>query len=62
MMPDVQQRPEDRDRAEPSAPVADSDLGRIERAIRGIQYGEVRVIIQDGVIVQIDRLKEEPLS
>ena len=62
MMPEVRQRPGDCDRAEPSAPTADSDLGRVERAVRGIQYGEVRVIIQDGVIVQIDRLLKERLS
>jgi hypothetical protein len=39
----------------------DPDFEQVRRAVRGIRYGEVRVIIQDGVIVQIDRLERQRL-
>ena len=37
----------------------DLELEPIRDAVRGIRYGEVRVIIQDGVIVQIERLEKQ---
>ncbi len=37
-----------------------SDAAGME-ARTGIRYGEVRVIIQDGVIVQIERIEKERL-
>ncbi|WP_337175247.1 YezD family protein [Paludisphaera sp.] len=37
----------------------DSELEQIREAVRGIRYGEVRVIIQDGLIVQIERLEKQ---
>ncbi len=45
------------------APTPAPDLGvdHIRAAIEGIRYGEVRVIIQDGVIVQIERLEKQRL-
>lgn len=41
--------------------VRDSPLERVRRAVEGIRFGEVRLIIQDGVIVQIDRVEKERL-
>ena len=35
------------------------ELEPIREAVRGIRYGEVRVIIQDGLIVQIERLEKQ---
>jgi hypothetical protein len=35
----------------------DSDLDDIRFALTGIRFGEVRVILQDGVIVQIERIE-----
>jgi len=46
------------------APPSSTDefsLDRLRFAVRGICYGEVRVIIQDGQIVQIDRLERQRL-
>jgi hypothetical protein len=42
---------------------ADPDLGveQVRAAVQGIRYGEVRVIIQDGVIVQIERVEKRRL-
>ena len=42
-----------------SAPAVDAELERIREAIRGIQFGEVRIVIQDGLIVQIERLEKQ---
>jgi hypothetical protein len=39
----------------------DIDMERLRSAIQGIQYGEVRVVIQDGVIVQIERVERQRL-
>jgi hypothetical protein len=37
----------------------DNELERIRQAVRGIRFGEVRVIIQDGLIVQIERVEKQ---
>ncbi|WP_165251016.1 YezD family protein [Paludisphaera soli] len=34
-------------------------LDQVREAVRGIRFGEVRVVIQDGLIVQIDRLEKQ---
>jgi len=33
-------------------------LHRIQDALRGLRYGTVTVIVQDGVIVQVDRTEK----
>jgi hypothetical protein len=43
------------------APARDIDLDQVRAAVEGIRYGEVRVIIQDGVIVQIERVEKQRL-
>jgi hypothetical protein len=48
-------------RAIHSEPPPDLDLDHVRAAIKGIRYGEVRVIIQDGVIVQIERVEKQRL-
>lgn len=42
-----------------SVAARDPELERIRDAVRGIRFGEVRVIIQDSVIVQIERLEKQ---
>ena len=39
----------------------DLELDQIRMAVKDIRHGEVRVIIQDGVIIQIDRLEKQRL-
>lgn len=39
----------------PAAPVP---LAEIEAAVRSIRYGVVQIIVQDGVVVQIDRTEK----
>jgi hypothetical protein len=39
----------------------DLDLDKVRAAVKGIRFGEVRVIIQDGVVVQIERLEKQRL-
>jgi hypothetical protein len=36
-------------------------LGEIEAAIRSIRFGVVQIIIQDGVVVQIDKTEKQRL-
>ena len=60
-MPDESSTPSKKPRQSDSLRAADSDLDRIRTAVQGIRYGEVRVIIQDGVIVQIERVDKQRL-
>ncbi len=45
-----------RDRTSPPGPAL--DLDPIRAAIKGIRFGEVRIVIQDGVVIQIDRMEK----
>ncbi len=36
----------------------DPSLQRIREALRGLRYGSVNVIVQDGLVIQIDRLEK----
>lgn len=38
-----------------------SALDEVAGALRGLQFGEVTVIVQDGVVVQVDRLERRRL-
>ena len=44
-----------------AVPSPDSVLDQLRLAIKGIRYGEIRVIIQDYVIVQIERVEKQRL-
>ena len=39
----------------------DSELSQIREALRGLRFGSVSIIVQDGVIVQIDRTEKRRL-
>ena len=45
----------------PPAAATDPALEQVYRAIGGLRFGEVRVIVQDGRIVQIERLEKHRL-
>jgi hypothetical protein len=45
----------------PAGTSSDSVIDQIRNAISGIRYGEIRVIIQDHVIVQIERVEKQRL-
>jgi hypothetical protein len=51
----------DHERKSLPLPADDFTLDQVRLAVRGIRYGEVRVIIQDGVIVQIESLEKRRL-
>lgn len=40
----------------------DAALRRIESALHGLRYGSVLVIVQDGVVVQIERTEKTRLT
>lgn len=41
--------------------VAQQALDAVRDALRGLRFGEVRVIVQDGVVVQIERVERRRL-
>jgi hypothetical protein len=41
--------------ARPRAGRAADALEQVEQALHGLQYGQVTVIVQDGVVVQVER-------
>jgi len=45
-----------------SGPLTDSVLSALSEALRGVRYGTVTVIIQDGRVVQIDRTERKRLK
>jgi hypothetical protein len=46
-----------------SAPAEDRNTAwavrELETALRGLRYGEVKVIVQDGVVVQVERTERK---
>jgi len=50
------------DTPEPHAANNDTALNRIADALRGLRYGSVLAIVQDGVVVQIERTEKTRLG
>jgi hypothetical protein len=44
--------------AQPAAVTSDTNLRRLGDALRGLRYGSVVAIVQDGVVVQIERTEK----
>lgn len=42
-------------------PQREAELQQIQEALRGLKYGAVSIIVQDGVVVQIDRTEKRRL-
>jgi hypothetical protein len=40
---------------------ADDALNQIRDSLRGLQFGSVNIIVQDGVVIQIDRTEKRRL-
>jgi hypothetical protein len=40
----------------------ESALSYIEEALRGLQFGQVTVIVQDGVVVQVERTERRRIQ
>jgi hypothetical protein len=45
----------------PAGPQADSWLEPVREALRGLRFGSVVIIVQDGVVVQVDRTEKRRL-
>ena len=41
---------------------ADDPLHQVRESLRGLRYGSVNIIVQDGVIIQIDRTEKKRLQ
>ena len=37
-------------------------LAQVQDALRGLQYGEISIFVQDGVVIQIERLERKRLQ
>jgi hypothetical protein len=51
--------------AEPQESTSDSEdlvLTQIRESLRNLKFGHVQIIVQDGVVVQIDRLERRRIS
>jgi hypothetical protein len=44
-----------------SAPDREAELQHIREALAGLRYGVVQIIVQDGVVIQIDRTEKHRL-
>ena len=40
---------------------ADDEINQIRESLRNLRYGSVNIIVQDGVIIQIDRTEKRRL-
>lgn len=40
---------------------ADDEINQIRDSLRGLRFGSVNIIVQDGVIIQIDRTEKRRL-
>ncbi len=40
----------------------ETEIKLIREALQGLRYGSVHVIVQDGIVVQIDRLEKRRLT
>jgi hypothetical protein len=43
------------------AAAADDEMNQIRESLRGLRFGSVNIIVQDGVIIQIDRTEKRRL-
>lgn len=41
--------------------VSEGSISHVQRALKGLRYGTVTIIVQDGVVVQIDRTEKTRL-
>ena len=41
---------------------SDSELQQIRQALAGLRFGSVTIVVQDGVVVQIDRTEKKRLQ
>jgi hypothetical protein len=44
-----------------SAELTETEIAAIRQSLQGLRYGIVQIIVQDGVIVQIDRTEKRRL-
>ena len=49
-------------RVEVQEPFRESALGRIESALRGLEFGTVTAVVQNGVVVQVARTEKVRLQ
>lgn len=48
----------DKPRLQRSAEISEAELLEIRDSLRGLRFGSVQIVVQDGVVVQIDRTEK----
>ncbi len=51
----------DKPRLKRPAEITDEELLEIRNSLRGLRYGSVQIVVQDGVVIQIDRTEKRRL-
>jgi hypothetical protein len=41
-----------------SGAVSEESMAEIVRALRGLRFGSVHVVVQDGIVIQVDRTEK----
>jgi len=57
-------KPETTERPESDSPRRDEEqtLAHVREALKGLQYGEISIVVQDGVVIQVERLERKRLQ
>ena len=51
----------DEPRLKRPAEISEEELLEIRDSLRGLRYGSVQIVVQDGVVIQIDRTEKRRL-
>jgi hypothetical protein len=51
----------DKPRSKRPAEISDEEILEIRNSLRGLRYGSVQIVVQDGVVIQIDRTEKRRL-
>lgn len=57
-------KPEMTERPDSASPRGDEELtlAHVREALKGLQYGEISIVVQDGVVIQVERLERKRLQ
>jgi hypothetical protein len=57
-------KPEMTERPDFASPRGDEELtlAHVREALKGLQYGEISIVVQDGVVIQVERLERKRLQ
>jgi hypothetical protein len=51
-----------REPGNPAGPPSNESLRVIAEALQGLQFGSITIVVQDGVVIQVDRTEKRRLT